>query len=104
MSKNITPEDIAARKSCRRCSGTGNSGHFADHGHCYGCNGLGYIPGAAEEAKNKAATKAREIAARTAEVAHARENVEKATSGWARRSAEANLRRSEEVLAFWKAQ
>lgn len=94
--------NTSGRRICKRCSGTGNSGHHQDGGHCYGCDGTGYHPSAEEEAKAAAKTKVREIAARKAEVAHARENVEKAQAGWSKRNAEKNLARSLEVLAFWE--
>lgn len=89
------------RKICSRCSGTGNSGHHQDFGHCYGCDGLGYHPTEEETAQALAITAGREVRARRAEVSNARENVEKATAGWAKRAALADLKRAEESLAFW---
>jgi hypothetical protein len=91
------------RVTCRRCSGTGDSGHYNDNGRCYGCGGKGYNS-TSESNAALALAAAREIVARRAEVAHARENVEKAATGWSRRNAEKNLARSVEMLAFWEAQ
>ncbi len=27
--------------TCRRCEGRGNTGHYREHGKCYGCQGTG---------------------------------------------------------------
>lgn len=44
---------FVAPKQCRRCAGTGTTGHHRDQGRCYGCGGAGQIEtdGAALAAK-----------------------------------------------------
>jgi hypothetical protein len=87
---------------CTRCDGTGTVPTHHMAGVCFRCNGDGaWVVSSAAE---KAAAVAREVATRREEVAHAKANVEKASAGWARRSAEANLARAEKMLAFWLAQ